>query len=101
METQKDDHEGNQKDEVTLQNAREILSRVLAENERLSVENRKLSEHFHTEMNIKNHIIAFIFTRGHWKEYKEYARSVGDTSKPGGHRKAVDWIMLQLPEKKN
>lgn len=87
-------------DEVTLKNARETLKRILAENERLSTENKKLSGDFEEEMNIKNHLYAYILTHGHLDELTEYNRTV-NMSAPGGHKKAVDWLLMQLPENQN
>ena len=95
-------------DELTLQNARFILNRIQIENailqaksELLSLENKDLLKKFHTEMNIKNHAFAFIFTSGYMKEYDKYVKSVGDTSEPGGHERCIKWLIMQLPENQN
>jgi hypothetical protein len=100
MSEQNDRNKGPNPDEVTLKNAREILSRILAENENLLRDNRNLSKDFEVEKNIKNHLYAFILTHGMFDKLIKYEHS-NKMREPGGHKKAVAWLLMQLPESTN
>jgi hypothetical protein len=86
--------------QVTLENARLSIERLLDELQSTRMKLESIRSDFEIEMNIKNNLYAFILSHGMYKELREYSL-VNKMSSPDGHLKTIRCLALMLPDKTN
>jgi len=61
---------------------------------------KQIKNEFEIEKNIKNNLYFFILENNLIDRLKEWQRGI-NMSQPGGHKKAIQYLILSLPENSN
>ncbi|OFY61622.1 MAG: hypothetical protein A2Y71_03025 [Bacteroidetes bacterium RBG_13_42_15] len=86
--------------QVTLENARFSIERLLEELESTKRKLESTRRDFEIEMNLKNNLYAFVLSHGMFKELEAYSKA-NRMESPDGHLKAIRCLAMGLPENTN